>query len=80
MPAASDAAEITRNVLMFFILPLWLVAGFADYLCHRAANIAQTSGWKESVLHLLQFAEVGAPILAALFLVINTLVIGAMIV
>jgi hypothetical protein len=27
-------AEVTRNVLMYFILPLWLAAGFADYLCH----------------------------------------------
>ena len=42
-----EAVEITRNVLMYFILPLWLAAGFADYLCHRAADIEQTSGYKE---------------------------------
>jgi hypothetical protein len=65
---------------MYFVLPLWLAAGFADYLCHRAANIAETSGWKESLLHLLQFFEMAVPILAALFLEINTLVIGIMIV
>jgi CubicO group peptidase (beta-lactamase class C family) len=40
-------------------------AGLADYLCHRAAHIEATSGYKESLLHLLQFAEVGVPILAA---------------
>jgi hypothetical protein len=72
-------AEVTRNVLMYFILPLWLAAGFADYLCHRAARIEVTSGYKESLLHLLQFAEVGVPILAALFLEINALVILVMI-
>jgi hypothetical protein len=73
-------AEVTRNVLMYFILPLWLAAGFADYLCHRATHIETTSGAKESLLHLLQFAEMGVPILAALFLEINALVIAVMIV
>jgi CheY-like chemotaxis protein len=29
---------------MYVNLPLWLVAGFADYLCHRAAHIERTSG------------------------------------
>lgn len=75
-----DAAEVTRNVLMYFILPLWLAAGFADYLCHRASDIEHTSGWKESVLHLLQFGEMAVPILAAMFLDINALVIAVMIV
>jgi hypothetical protein len=75
-----DPADITRNILMYFILPLWLAAGFADYLCHRAAHIEQTSGVKESILHLLQFVEMGIPILAAMFLEINALVILVMIV
>ncbi|MDQ2079844.1 diguanylate cyclase [Xanthobacteraceae bacterium Astr-EGSB] len=75
-----DVAELTRNIMMFFILPLWLMAGFADYLCHRAADIESTSGPKESVLHLAQFGEMAVPILAALFLDINSLVILVMIV
>src|SRR3954447_26306353 len=33
-----DPAEVTRSILMYFILPLWVAAGFADYLCHRAAD------------------------------------------
>jgi hypothetical protein len=73
-------ADVLRNMLMFFILPLWLAAGFADYLCHRAAHIERTSGWKESLLYLLQFAEMGLPVLAALFLEINAGVILGMIV
>jgi hypothetical protein len=72
--------EILRALLMYFVLPIWLVAGFADYLCHRAAHIEQTSGWKESVLHLLQFAEMALPILAALFLEITSGVILLMII
>src|SRR5882762_3092910 len=67
-------------VLMYFVLPLWLAAGFADYLCHRAASIETTSGWKESLLHLLQFGEMAIPTFAAIFLEINALVIATMII
>lgn len=72
--------EILRALLMYFVLPVWLAAGFADYLCHRAAHIEQTSGWKESLLHLLQFVEMALPILAALFLEITSGVVLLMIV
>jgi len=64
---------------MYFVLPLWLAAGFADYLCHRATHIERTSGWKESALHLIQFSEMALPILAALVLQINAGVILLMI-
>jgi len=65
-------------MLMYFVLPLWLAAGFADYLCHRATQIEKTSGWKESVLHIAQFAEMAVPVLAALFLEITSGVILVM--
>jgi hypothetical protein len=64
-----------QSILMYFVLPLWLAAGFADYLCHRASHIESTSGPKESLLHLLQFAEMAIPTLAAIFLEINALII-----
>jgi DUF2934 family protein len=35
----SAAAE---TILLYFVLPLWLLAGFADYLCHRASQIELT--------------------------------------
>src|SRR5207244_7699032 len=70
-----EAAESTRIVLMYFIMPLWFAAGFADYLCHRASNIATTAGPKESLLHLAQFAEIGVPIVGALVLEINALLL-----
>jgi hypothetical protein len=72
--------QVLRDLLMYFVLPVWLAAGFADYLCHRASHIERTSGWKESLLHLLQFAEMALPILAALFLEITSAVILLMIV
>ena len=72
----SEVAELT---LLYFVLPLWLAAGFADYLCHRATSIELTSGYKESLIHLLMFAEVAVPLLAAIFLEIDALVIATMI-
>jgi ABC-type spermidine/putrescine transport system permease subunit I len=73
-------SSAAQTVLMYFVLPVWLAAGFADYLCHRAASIETTSGWKETLLHLLQLVEMAIPTLAAIFLEINALVIGIMIV
>lgn len=29
-------------LLLYFVLPIWLVAGFADWICHRATNIQET--------------------------------------
>jgi hypothetical protein len=75
-----QTADVLRTMLMYFILPLWLAAGFADYLCHRTSHIEETSGWKESALHILQFVEMGLPVLAALLLEINAGVILFMIV
>ncbi|XIA65689.1 diguanylate cyclase [Bradyrhizobium sp. TZ2] len=72
------ADEVLPGMLMYFVLPLWLAAGFADYLCHRSAHIEKTSGWKESVLHLAQFAEMAVPVLAAIFLEITSGVILVM--
>jgi hypothetical protein len=77
---AMDTTQLTISVLMYFVLPVWLAAGFADYLCHRASSIATTSGAKESILHLLQFAEMGVAVLAALFLEINALVLLIMLI
>lgn len=73
-----DAAQATRILLLFFIVPLWLAAGIADYLCHRRTDIQHTSGIKESLIHLLMLAEMGLPVLAALLLEINALVLAVM--
>jgi hypothetical protein len=76
-PMLSDPIVL---ILMYFVLPLWLAAGFADWLCHRASKIQNTSGVRESLIHLLMFIQVAIPILAALFLEINALIIAATIV
>lgn len=66
---------VIQNALLYFVLPLWVFAGFADYLCHRKAEIEHTAGPKESVIHLLAFAVVGLPVLSGLFLEINAAVL-----
>ncbi|TWB41163.1 diguanylate cyclase [Nitrospirillum pindoramense] len=71
---------VTLAVLMYGIVPLWFMAGLADWLCHRATDIQHTTGAKESLLHLLMFSEVAVPLLACLFLEINALVIALMVV
>jgi hypothetical protein len=71
-------SEAAVTVLLYFILPLWLAAGFADYLCHRASSIELTTGYKESLIHLLMFSEVAVPLLAAIFFEINALIIALM--
>lgn len=74
-----DTAQATQYVVMYFVVPVWLAAGIADYICHRASNIARTSGPMESLIHLLMLAEIGIPVLLGLTMEINALVIGVMI-
>ncbi|MEQ8398681.1 hypothetical protein [Thalassobaculum sp.] len=69
----------TRLYLLYVVMPIWLVAGFADYLCHRASRIAETSGWKESAIHILMLVQAGTPVLLGLLLDVNALVIAVMI-
>jgi hypothetical protein len=73
-------ADATQTLLMYFILPLWLAAGVADWFCHRAAHIERTTGPKESMIHLLMFGEIGIPLLAGIFLDINALVVATMLI
>ncbi|HEX7970281.1 MAG TPA: hypothetical protein VF502_18810 [Stellaceae bacterium] len=74
-----DVAEVTRNFLLFFIVPLWACVGIADWLCHRATSIETTTGAKESIIHLLMLLEMGMPVLMGLFLEITSPVIALMI-
>jgi hypothetical protein len=54
------------GLLGYVVFPLWLLSGVADYLCHARSDIAHTSGTHESMLHLLQTAEIGLPVLVFL--------------
>lgn len=71
---------LLQNFLMYVVVPIWLAAGLADYLCHRASRIERTSGMPESLLHVLQFTLVGVPLLGVLFLEVNATVLLAMLI
>ena len=68
------------QLLLYFVLPLWVLTGAADWLCHRRARIESTAGPFESMLHLLLLAEAGIPLLAGLLLEITGAVLALMIV
>lgn len=75
-----DPALLVRSYLLYFILPLWVGAGLFDYFLHKRTRIESTSGTKESILHILQLAEAGLPVIVALLFEINALVIAAMLI
>ena len=62
-----------------FVLPIWVLAGVADYVWHRRTSIATTSGTEESVTHALMIAEMGPAVLASLFLEMNAGVLALMV-
>lgn len=72
-------SDPTQSLLLYFIMPVWFLAGAADWLCHRATDIEHTTGPKESLIHLLMFAEIALPLLACLFLEINAAIFLLMI-
>jgi hypothetical protein len=72
--------NITRNFLLGFVMPLWLVAGIADWFCHRRARIESNAGSTESALHLLMLAEAAVPVIAGLLLEITSPILLLMLV
>ena len=68
------------TVLVWCVLPLWVIAGFLDYLCHRNSRIEQATGSRESLIHWLMIMEMGIPLLLAVFFRINALLMLLMVV
>jgi len=76
----TDLHTIASLLILGVLLPAWLVLGFADRMCHRKSDIAHTSGWRESMWHLLMVAQAGVAVLLAMFFEINALILGIVIV
>lgn len=70
--------SLLLGVLSWGVYPAWLLAGAADWWCHRRTLIHRTSGARESWLHLVMYAQVALPVVAALFLRVNLLLLGSM--
>jgi hypothetical protein len=71
-----DTAQLLQHLLFYLLLPVWMLAGFGDWLCHRVQRIEHSSGLKESLLHLLMLGEIGLGIVAALLLEVNAAVLA----
>ena len=76
----AESQRLILNFMLWCLLPLWVIAGVADYSLHRRTSIETTSGFTESKLHVLEAAEVGALLFLGLFLQSTTLVLWLMVV
>jgi hypothetical protein len=72
-------AHLLTGLLLYGLFPLWLLAGMADYVCHRRTSIEDTSGTRENALHVVQACQIGVALLAGLFLEINALVMAVIV-
>ncbi|CAN7359803.1 diguanylate cyclase [Acidovorax sp. LjRoot129] len=63
--------DLVRCLLMYGVLPLWILAGLVDWWCHRRTGIEATSGGRESAFHLVMFAQTGLGGIAAMLLEVN---------
>jgi hypothetical protein len=68
-------SQLLQELLLYALLPLWLLAGFGDWLLHRWQRIEDKVGWREPALHVLMVAELGVAVAAALLLQINAAVL-----
>ncbi len=59
------------KILAFGALPAWLLAGGADWFCHRRSGIERTSGPRESWLHLILYLQIAVPAVLGLWLEIS---------
>ena len=70
-----DTSTLLTNLILYGLLPLWGIAGFVDWCCHRVTRIERTSGLKESLIHSLMGIQLGIPILLCLLFEVNALLL-----
>ncbi len=66
-----ETNQLLVNLLLFLFLPLWGIAGFVDWCCHRATQIESTSGIFESFLHSIMGIQIAIPILLCILFEVN---------
>ena len=65
-------------LLRYVVIPVWLLAGFLDWVQHRRHAIARTSGPTESVFHLVLLAEMGTAMMLVLLCEMSTLLFAVL--
>jgi hypothetical protein len=63
--------DATRRALQWFVMPIWIAAGLADWWCHRRTDIEHSAGLTESAIHAAMMTEGGVPTLLGLFCEVN---------
>jgi hypothetical protein len=71
----ADTNELLLTLILYGMLPLWGIAGFVDWCCHRATKIERTTGIKESAMHSVMGIQLGIPIVLCLLFEVNVLVL-----
>ena len=71
---------LTGRVLYLGILPAWGLPGLADWACHRRSRIEdpERGGLRESLLHILMFAEGAIPLGLTLLAETNPLAVSVL--
>ena len=64
-----------RLLLMYGVVPAWILAGLVDWWCHRRTGIERTSGLPENLFHWLLFGEAGVALVAVGLLEIDAAVL-----
>ena len=67
--------ELLVGLVRYGVFPLWVIAGFGDYWCHRLTHIEQTSGRVESSLHVVQYLQIVAGVALVVLLEVTSLVL-----
>jgi hypothetical protein len=55
------------SLLSYVLLPLWLLAGLGDWLCHRRTGIEYSSGTREAAMHIALYLSIAVPVSAVMF-------------
>lgn len=67
----NENERLARDVLLFGVMPSWVVAGTVDWWCHRRTRIEENAGLPEALSHVVMIAEAGVPAALALFLEVD---------
>ena len=67
-----------KRFTAYGVVPVWLAAGFLDYVWHRRTRIESTSGIQESLMHTLMMFEAAPAVLSPLLLEVNAGVLTEM--
>ncbi len=63
--------RLTRDVILFGLIPTWVAAGVVDWWCHRKTRIEDNAGLPESLAHVAMLSQAGLPATLALFLEVD---------